>query len=102
MRQQVRLKADTTYVVSGFSRTLGSEALAQLFLQLVPVAATERKPLPITQDDDVFAVEPGLQLFDALSVDDPRTVDADEPLGIETRLHAVHRLAEEMRFLAEV
>jgi hypothetical protein len=43
-----------------------------------------------------------LQFLDALGVDDAGAVDADEAARIEPRLHARHRLAEEVRFLAKV
>src|SRR5689334_3919558 len=78
------------------------EALPEPFLQFVPVPTTQRKPRSIAQDDDILAVEPGLQFLDPLGVDDARAVDADEAARVEARLHVGHRLAEEMRLFTEM
>src|SRR5687767_12440710 len=78
------------------------EAALELFLKLLAVAAAQRQTRAVLQDHHVLAVEPRLQLFHALGVDDARAVDAHEAAAVEARIHAVHRLAEEMRLLAEV
>src|SRR6187455_812271 len=95
-RQSARMPANCNWVAGWL------EAFPQLLLQLVSIAATERQARAVAQDDDVFAVEPGLQFLDALGVDDARAMNANEALRIQARFHTIHRLAEEMRFLAQM
>ena len=78
------------------------KTLPQLLLQFLPVPATESEARPVSQDHDVLAVEPGLQLLDALGVHDARAVDTDEAAAIEAagnyvRLH----LGEESHLFRE-
>ena len=58
--------------------------------------------MPLFRKTTILAVEPRLQLADALDVDDVGAVDAEEQVGIELRLDRVHRLAEQVRVGADV
>src|SRR5689334_12106719 len=82
--------------------TTSLETFAESLLELLAVAPAQCKPGSVLQHHHIFAVEPRLHFLDAVGVDDARTMDADETLGIQARFHVVHRLAEEMGFFAEV
>src|SRR5262245_41783549 len=71
-------------------------------LQALAVAAAEGEPGAVLEEHDVFAVEPRLQLADLLDVDDVAAVNADERLRRELSLDRVHRLANQVRVVADV
>src|SRR4051812_37675086 len=80
----------------------GLNAAADPFLQPLAVAAAEREARAVLEEHHVLAVEPRLQLADLLDVDDVAAMDADEHLWGELRFHRVHRLADQVRVVADV
>src|SRR4029453_2939891 len=55
--------------------------------QLVFVVSTENELRPVFQGPRVLTVKQRLQFFDALDIDDGRTMDAPEFFWIELRFH---------------
>src|SRR5215207_10071456 len=80
----------------------GSERLAQAGLELMAKAAAELEARVVLEDDDVVAVRMRVQLFDALDVDEARTVDAYETVGVELRLQLRERGAVQVLAPASV
>src|SRR5262249_26135881 len=82
--------------------TLRSKRGPEDFLDPLSVGAAEGQFRAVAQDDDMVAVEQGLDLADALDVDNGRAMDAQETLRVDTTLQGVHRLAQEMGFGTDV
>ncbi len=59
------------------------ERPSEAFLQLLAIAAAQRQACAVLEEHHVLAVEPGLQLANALDVDDMRAVDAVERVGMQ-------------------
>src|SRR4029078_7530657 len=57
---------------------------------------------PVAHDDDVLAVEPRLELLDAIDVDDRRAMNAPERLGIEALFHVLHAFAQQVGVVLRV
>ena len=57
---------------------------------LVAVAAARRQPGAVVENHGELAVRPGLQLLDAIDIDNRRAVNAEKARGVELALHAAH------------
>src|SRR5204863_9162651 len=84
------------------SFTVCLQTIAERGLQLLSVAAREREPRAVLQEDVVLAVRPGLQLLDAVEPDDCGAVYAHELFGVELRFETRDCLAQEVRLLPRV
>jgi len=61
------------------------EWLSEPLLQKRTIRSTDTYHTTISQGDVEFAVRDGVELDDAVNVDDRGTMDANEAVGVETR-----------------
>src|SRR5688572_21486246 len=87
------MSAEACATVRRRSRSAGldsSERSAEPLLQLLAITAAQGQTGAVFEKDDVFPVEPGLQLLHALDVDDVRAVDPVEHVGVQPGFEGVH------------
>src|SRR5262245_9217467 len=90
------------HLSSIFSGSRVSQSPAEIFVQVIAEAMAELQLRSVVEDDLVIAAEPGLELTNAIQVDDGRTSDALKFTRVEFGFQAADGFAEEMPFPVSV
>src|SRR5882762_5818011 len=71
-------------------------------MERLAVSGTRGELRAVLQDHDVFAVEPRLELFDPVHIDDRRAMHAHEVVRREPLLEACERVPDDVRLTSRV